>query len=178
MQIIEPIAVARPDGAAIAFMDAGNTSSVLPSNMIRTMAQSPHALDGYLQLQRALDGGKLDAKLRERIALAVAQVNDCEYSLAQHTVLATQAGLPEEEIIACRDGRGADRRTSAALTFARSLARTGDGQAAELSYAGFDTQEIVEIVANVSLNIFANCLNNVAMTEVNFPTIDRKVKAA
>jgi AhpD family alkylhydroperoxidase len=178
MQIIEPIASAHADGAAIALTETGNAEAGFPSNMIRTMAQSPHALDGYLQFNRALASGKLDPKLRERIALTVAQVNDCEYSLAQHTLLAARLGLTEEDIIESRDGRGRDRRTVAALTFARSLVRTGDAQAPELAIAGFDDEEIVEIVANVCLNVFANCLNNVAMTEVDFPPINRKVRAA
>src|SRR5436305_4011924 len=132
MQIIEPIPVAQTDGAAVALMETGSVEAGFPANMLRTMAHSPHALDGYLQLKRSLSAGKLDARLRVRIALAVAQVNDCEYSLAQNTLIARQLGLAEEEIIESRDGRGPDRRTYAALTFARSLARTGDAQAPEL----------------------------------------------
>jgi hypothetical protein len=52
--------------------------------MIKTMAQSQNALEGYLQFRGALVGGKLSPKIRERIALTVAQAKRDEYSLAQH----------------------------------------------------------------------------------------------
>ena len=39
-------------------------------NLMRLVGHSPAALEGYLSLNGALNKGKLDAKLRERIALA------------------------------------------------------------------------------------------------------------
>ena len=41
-------------------------------NLFRVVGNSPAALEGYLGLNDALAKGKLDAKTRERIALAVA----------------------------------------------------------------------------------------------------------
>ena len=37
--------------------------------------------------------------------------------------------------------------------------------------AGFTSEEIVEIVANIALNIFSNYFNSVAQTEVDFPVL-------
>ena len=44
-------------------------------NMYRLLANSPAALEGYLGLSGALDKGMLPAPTRERIALAVAEIN-------------------------------------------------------------------------------------------------------
>ena len=46
-------------------------------NLFRLLALSPPALQGFLGLNGAL-GKTLDVKTRERIALAVAQVNGCD----------------------------------------------------------------------------------------------------
>ncbi len=48
-------------------------------NLFRLVANSPAALEGYLGLSAALAKGTLSAATRERIALAVAAVNDCGY---------------------------------------------------------------------------------------------------
>ncbi len=42
---------------------------------LRVVASSPAALEGYLGLSGALGKGQLDARTRERIALAVAEHN-------------------------------------------------------------------------------------------------------
>ena len=55
-------------------------------NLFRLVALSPAALQGFLGLNGAL-GKALDVKTRERIAIAVAQVNGCDYCLSAHTYL-------------------------------------------------------------------------------------------
>jgi AhpD family alkylhydroperoxidase len=135
--------------------------------MVRALAQSPHSLDGYWRLNHALAEGKLPAKLREQIALVVAHTNQCEYSLAQHVAQANQLGLSAEEIRRSRRARTRDAKTNKALSFARELAaRSRDASIQSLSEAGYDQAEIVEIVANVSLNVFENHFNDVPQLAV------------
>jgi AhpD family alkylhydroperoxidase len=75
----------------------GKALGVIP-NMMRTMAEAPPVLEGYLALSGALGKGRLSAKLREQIALAVAEQNACEYCLAAHSLLGAKAGLAADEI--------------------------------------------------------------------------------
>ena len=89
-------------------------------NMMRTMAQSPSVLDGYLALRAALGRGLLPG-IQAQLALAVAEANACDYCLSAHTVLGHGAGLSEEEVAASREGRAADGRSTAALHFARAV---------------------------------------------------------
>jgi len=56
-------------------------------NLMKLVGHSPAALEGYLSLNGALAKGKLDAKLRESIALAVAEYNGCDYCLSAHDYL-------------------------------------------------------------------------------------------
>jgi uncharacterized peroxidase-related enzyme len=179
MQTIQPIQLENASEATKRLLATESAKTGLPSNMMKSLAQSPAVLEGYMQFRRALDGSKLDRIEREQIALAVAQANLCEYSLAYHTALARKLGLTDDHIMASREGRAADRKVDAALRFARELvAESGDCSTSELEHAGFAEREIVEIVALVALNVFENYFNMVAKTEIDLPKVGLKSKVA
>src|SRR5262249_17809441 len=123
-------------------------------NLFRLIATSTSALEGYLGLSAALRKGSLPAPTRERIALAVAEINGCTYCLSAHTYLGrTMAKLDDAELTANRSGRSNDLHADAAVRFAVQVVR-GRGQvsAAELQAvkaAGYDDAQIVEIVLHV-----------------------------
>jgi len=151
-------------------------------NLMRLVGHSPAALEGYLSLGGALGKGVLDARLRERIALAVAESNGCEYCLAAHSYLGRNvAKLDDAEIEAARDGRSGDPKADAALRFASRVVtergRVSDADLATLRAAGFDDAGVVEIVVNVALNVLTNYINNVAQTDVDFPRASLKQAA-
>jgi len=145
-------------------------------NLFRVVSNSPAALEGYLGLSGALAKGALPAPTRERIALAVAEFNGCDYCLSAHTYLGTHvAKLSADEIAANRDGRSLDPAADAAVRFAVQVAQTrgkiADADLAAVRAAGHDDAQIVEIVQHVALNVWTNYLNNVARTEVDFPVV-------
>lgn len=147
-------------------------------NLMKLVAQSPAALEGYLSLSGALGKGTLGAALRERIALAVAEINGCGYCLAAHSYLGSQfAKLSQAEIDAARDATSADPQAAAALHFARAVAlqrgRVSDTELAALQAAGFNEAQTLEIVLNVALNVLTNYVNNVAETDIDFPAVAR-----
>jgi AhpD family alkylhydroperoxidase len=179
MQTIQPIQLENAGDATKRLLTAASTETGVSSNMMKTLAQSPRVLEGYLQFSRALAGGKLDQKVREQIALAVAQANLCEYSLAYHTTIARKLGLADDQIMASREGRASDSKIETALRFARDLvAENGDCSTEELHRLGLSEGEIVDIVALVALNIFENYFNMVARMEIDFPKVRLKLKAA
>ncbi|MBU2479251.1 MAG: carboxymuconolactone decarboxylase family protein, partial [Gammaproteobacteria bacterium] len=93
-------------------------------NILATMAQSSATLGGYLGLASALAGGKLTAKLREQIALAVAGANGCDYCASVHAVLGSQVGVGSDEVSSNLNGQSSDHKTQAALQFARQIVAT------------------------------------------------------
>ncbi len=147
----------------------------LVPNMMRTMAQSPVILDGYLALSGALSRGLLPAQLQERIALAIAEANACDYCLSAHSLLGRGAGLSEDQVGASRDGHASDAKSNAALQFALAVLRrrggVSDDEVARVRAAGFSDGEIAEIVAHVGLNVFTNYFNRVVETEIDFPKV-------
>ena len=145
-------------------------------NLFRLIGISPSALSGFLGLFGALNQA-LDAKTRERIALAVAQVNGCDYCLSAHTYLGLNvAKLSSEEVAHNRAGGSSDPKADAAVRFAKKVAdargHVSDADVSEVRLAGFDDAQIVEIVAVVALNCFTNFLNEVAKTEIDFPVVN------
>jgi uncharacterized peroxidase-related enzyme len=152
-------------------------------NMFRTIALSAPALQGYLGLNGALAKGRLNAGTRERIALTVAEINDCGYCLSAHSYIAKNlVKLDDREIAASRDAASADPKVAAALRFAAKVVEArghvGDGDVAEVKAARYDDAEVMEIVTHVALNTLTNYVNEVAKTDIDFPVISAKRDAA
>lgn len=144
-------------------------------NMMRTMAQSPSVLEGYLGFGAALRRGLLSVGLQEQIALAVAETNSCDYCLSAHTALGRGAGLSNDELAASREARATDPKAAAALQFAQAVVeRRGDVRDQDLALvraAGYSDGEIAEIIAHVALNVFTNYFNRAAQTDIDFPLV-------
>ncbi len=143
-------------------------------NLFRLVANSPAALEGYLGLSGALGKGSLPAATRERIALAVAEINGCHYCLAAHSYLGKNlAKLDEAEIIANRKGHSNDPKADAAVRFAANVTKSrghvSDDDVRAVKMAGYDDAQVIEIVQHVALNSWTNYINNVAQTVVDFP---------
>ena len=138
-------------------------------NLFKVAAHAPAALEGLVALNGA------PARTRESLAIAIAEVNGCDYCLSAHALIGKGAGLSETDIGLARSGRAADGKAEAALAFARTVvARRGkvsDADLAAARIAGLSDGALVEVVAHVALNIFTNYLNNVAETEIDFPVL-------
>jgi AhpD family alkylhydroperoxidase len=132
-------------------------------NLFRLVASSPAALEGYLALSGALSKGSLPAATRERIALAVAEINGCGYCLSAHTYLGKNlAKLDDAEIAANRNGTA---------NVARARGHVGDEDVLAIKRAGYDDAQVIEIVMHVALNTWTNYINEVAKTEIEFPVV-------
>ncbi|MCC0029227.1 MAG: peroxidase-related enzyme [Brucellaceae bacterium] len=156
-------------------LDAVEKQLGVVPNMFRLIASSPAALQGYIANNAALTK-TLDVKTRERIALAVAQVNGCDYCLSAHSYLGMNlAKISAEEIALNRMGRSSDAKADAAVRFAAIVAqdrgRVGAADIEAVRKAGFSDGQIVEIIAVVAENFFTNLLNVVAETEIDFPVV-------
>ncbi|QNT69441.1 carboxymuconolactone decarboxylase family protein [Defluviicoccus vanus] len=151
-------------------------------NMFRLIANSPAALEGYLGLFGALNKGALPAPTRERIALAVAEINGCSYCLSAHTYLGKNvAKLDDAEITANRNGASMDPKADAAVRFAAKVAQerghVGEDDLRAVKLAGYDDAQIIEMVLHVALNTWTNYINEVAKTDIDFPVVTAR-KAA
>ena len=158
--------------------DAIQSQLGIVPNFLKVFANSPEALKAFLGLHGIANGGSLDPQTRERIALALAQQNACEYCLSAHTAIGRKAGLNGDEIEANRAGTSQDAKAAAAVKFARALvAHTGDVTTAELAdvrSAGYSDAEIVEIITHVGMNILTNIIGKASRVDIDFPKVELK----
>lgn len=151
-------------------------------NMFRLVSNSPAALEGYLGLSGALNKGALPAATRERVALAVAEVNGCDYCLSAHTYLGKNlAKLDDAEMTANRSGVSNEPKADAAIRFAAKLARergrVGEEDLRAVKSAGYDDAQVIEIVLHVALNTWTNYINVAAKTDIDFPVVTARKSA-
>jgi uncharacterized peroxidase-related enzyme len=178
-RIATPASVAESPAAAQPLLEAVNKQLGLVPNMFRVIANSPAGLEGYLALNGALGKGKIDARTRERIALAVAEVNGCDYCLSAHIYLGKNlAKLDDAELAANREGGSTDPNANAAVRFAAQVVRARghitDAEVQAVKAAGYDDAQVIEIVLHVALNTLTNYVNEVAKTAIDFPLVTHR----
>jgi uncharacterized peroxidase-related enzyme len=156
-------------------LDAVKSKLGLVPNMTRVMANSPSVLEAYLGFSGALAGGHLSPKVREEIALVVAQQNHCDYCLSAHTAIGKIVGLNQEQILGSRAGHGNDEKATSVLTLAKRVLETkgnvSDSEIAKARAAGLTDAEIAETIAHVALNVFTNYFNVAADVDIDFPKV-------
>jgi uncharacterized peroxidase-related enzyme len=181
-RISTPASTADAPEASRSLLNVVNAQLGVTPNLFRMVANSPAALEGYVSLLGALSKGSLPRPTHERIALAVAEANGCDYCLSAHTYLGRHvAKLDEQEMTINRTGKSTDPKADAAVRFARKVmdarGHVSDADVRAVRDAGYDEAQIIEIVQHVALNTWTNYINSVAKTEVDFPLVSAR-KAA
>ena len=144
--------------------------------MTKVMANSPALLQGYVALSGAVAGGTLKPAVRERLAIATAQLNGCEYCLSAHTYVgANIAKVDAAELDRARRAESSDAHVAALLKLSNAIAENaGDVDDVDLKTAraeGVTDVEIGEIVANLALNTMTNYFNILAHVDNDWPVV-------
>ncbi len=164
-----------------ALLDAIQSQLGMIPNFLKIFANSPAALRAFLGLHGIAGEGSLDPQTRERVALALAQQNSCQYCVSAHTAIGRKAGLNAAEIEANRAGTSEDARAAAAVKFAKALAEhSGEVTTAEIvavRNAGYSDAEIVEIITHVGMNVLTNIVGKASRVEIDFPKVELKLAA-
>jgi len=160
-------------------LDAIQSQVGMVPNFLRVFANSPAALRAFLGLHGIAGEGSLDAPTRERIALALAQQNACDYCVSAHTALGRKAGLNGAEMEANRAGSSQDSKAAAAVKFAKALAehngQVTTAEILEVRNAGYSEADIVEIITHVGLNVLSNIIGKASQVEIDFPKVELKL---
>jgi uncharacterized peroxidase-related enzyme len=181
-RIPTPATIADAPAASRPLLEAVKQQLGVVPNLFRLVSNSPASLEGYVGLFGALGKGALPAATRERIALAVAEINGCSYCLSAHTYLGKNlAKLDDAEIAANRNGASNDPKADAAVRFAAQVTRerghVSEADVRAVKLAGYDDAQVIEIVLHVALNTWTNYMNEVAKTDIDFPVVTAR-KAA
>lgn len=182
-QRIKAIDPGMAEGKAKELLDAVVKKYGGAPNSFKTMAHSPAGLQGFLGLSGTLEDGVLPFETRYQIAIAVSEINGCPYCLSAFTAIGKSGGMKDETLAMCRMAGSADPKIDAMLKFAAAIVRERGAVTPEdfqkVKSAGCSDEEIQEIVANVALFTFANYVNLVIGTEIDFPLVmPMKLRAA
>jgi len=182
MPRINPPTAEQLAPTAARMLDQFEQSAGMKPNILRTMAHSPAALEAFMSFHQALHDTAIAASLREQIALAVSGANGCDYCAAAHTAAARAQGVDEPETRRNLAGESDDPTTRAAVQFARTVVQkrgwVDDEDLRAVRDAGYDDQQIVEIIAVVALFLFTTYFNHIAQPEVDFPPVELPAEAA
>lgn len=147
-------------------------------NILRTMAQSPAALEAYLGFSDAIGNGRFTAAQRELAALAVAGENSCDYCASAHSAIGKMAGLDQSDMQQVIVGGDLDGSDGAVVTLTRKIVSQrgvlSDADIETFYSAGFDQSHLVELIAVTALNMFTNYFNHIAATEIDFPVVSTR----
>lgn len=144
-------------------------------NFFSLIGRSPDTLKAIADMHATL-GKSLGHKTRERIHIATAEVNGCDYCVSAHTFLGGKfSGLTKEDMDLNREGHSTDPKADAAIQFAYKVAkRRGHIEAADIDAvraAGFTDEQIIDIVAELAFSFVTNLFNNTFKTDIDFPVI-------
>jgi len=172
---LAPLDPAVAEGKAKALFASVKAKMGVVPNMMKTMANSPELLEGYLAFSGALAKGTLPAAVREQLALMVSQANGCEYCLSAHTLFARRAGLSTEQVAWAREGVSQDAKTQAVLSLAQNILESrgdlSDEQLDDARHVGLTDAEIAEVVGHIALSTLTNYFNQLAQSELDFPRV-------
>ena len=132
------------------------------SNFLGVLAGAPAVLRAYARLRSELRQGRLPLKTQQRIALAVADHERSEYSLANLVRTARDAGVGLDEITRARGFESADEREAALLRFVQGVVDGPEVPALHLHEealeAGWTEEQLLEAIAHAGVGVFTSLI--------------------
>jgi alkylhydroperoxidase family enzyme len=127
------------------------------NNFLGVLAGAPAVLRAYARLRSELRQGTLPLKSQQRIALAIAEAERSEYSLANLLRTARDAGLGLDEIARARQFESSDEREAALLGFVKAVHGSTDPPKhhfqEEALEAGWTDEQLLEAIAHVGVGV-------------------------
>ncbi len=142
-------------------------------NLFGVLAESPAALSAYVQVNGFLEEHSVLSRQEQQVVmLAVSEMNNCDYCMAAHSVVAEMSGVPGATIEALRGGEEpADKRQAALFRFARSLAEhrgwVPEEERNAFLNAGFTTRHVLDVITILALKTLSNYTNHLAQTPLD-----------
>lgn len=142
-------------------------------NLLGVLANAPTALETYQVVGAINARTSLSMAEREVIQITAAKRNECGFCVAGHTKIARKvARMPEDIIEALRNTNAlSDDKLNALANFTLAVidqrGQVSDQQLEDFLAAGYEQQQVLEVVLGVSLATLCNYANNIAKTDIN-----------
>ncbi|MDO4427351.1 MAG: carboxymuconolactone decarboxylase family protein [Moraxella sp.] len=143
-------------------------------NLIRVLANSPQAIEMYQEVGKMNGKNSLDAKEIEVVQITAAAHNGCDFCVAGHTKIGKlKLSMPDDVLNALRSRTNIDgnEKYQALAQFTMQLidkrGKVSDEELSNFKAAGYNDQNVLDVVMGVALATLCNYANNVAATEIN-----------
>jgi uncharacterized peroxidase-related enzyme len=163
-----------PQASKSLLQQAEKAMGMIP-NVLGVLAESPLALNAYLSLDGLRNKhAAFNAAEQQFILLSISASNKCNYCVAAHSALATQAGVASGAIDAVRAGETVPDRKLEALR--RFVVSVKDKQGwvdrqdlADFEAAGYGSRHVLDVIALLAMKTISNYANHIAQTPVDSP---------
>lgn len=168
-----------PEASKELLADAKSKLGFIP-NMYAVMGHSSGLLStylhGYVQFRSQTS---FNASEQEVVFLSISYVNECHYCMAAHSAVGDMAKVPTEIIDAIRNGQAIpDVKLEALSQFTKIMVEKRGFPAPEdveaFFAAGYQKEQILDIILAIGVKTFSNYANHIANTEVDAPFAGRK----
>ncbi len=141
-------------------------------NLYGVFAESPAMLEAYTTLGGIFDRSTLTATERQVVLLTVIFENESDYCMAAHSTIAGMQRVPEDVVLALRNGEPIpDARLEALSDLARRMVRergwVSEGDVQAFLDAGFTRAQLLEVILGIGMKILSNYANHIARTPVD-----------
>ncbi len=160
-----------PEGSKATLAAIKSSWGFVP-NLFGVLAGSPALLNSAFSMFDALSSGKLNSIEQQLVAIAAAREGNCNYCVAAHSTFAVGAKTPLEVLAGVRDGKTLSdkkletlRVTTIKLVKERGWLSEQDQQS--FFDAGYDKEQLFEVIGWVALKALTNYTNHVAKTPID-----------
>lgn len=141
-------------------------------NLFGVMAESPQLLNAYLTVSDIFSSTNFSPVEQQVVLLAINHANDCHYCMAAHSTIAQMVKMPEDVLVALREGTPiTDAKLEALRVFAEAMNEkrgwVSDADIEAFVAAGYNKQDVLNIVLAVSYKVMSNFTNHFAQTPVD-----------
>ena len=141
-------------------------------NLIGVLAESPAGVKGYRTLMDIFDESSFTPTERQVVLLAVSRYSECHYCVAAHSTIADIQKVQQDVTDAIRNDLPiADSKLEALRVFTTKVVdRRGwvtEEDTQDFIQAGYNNQQIIEVILGVSVKTLSNYVNHISETPVD-----------
>jgi alkylhydroperoxidase family enzyme len=140
-------------------------------NVAATMAGSPVLISAFINGFGSFHGGSFNESEKQTLLLTNAVTLKCPWTVAFHSTLALQEGIPQSDVDAIRDGKmPGDAKCSALSGLAKALiekrGKASDADIERFASAGYSQAQMLEVITGIGISTMAATAGNLADTPV------------
>lgn len=141
-------------------------------NLYSTLAYSENALETYIQLENSKTS--LSRKDVEAATLVVSEVNNCQYCLSAHTMVAQSNGFTEAQTLEIRSGQASfNQKLDALVKLTKQLSQQrnpGNGTLVQAFFeVGYTHENLIDLIVHIGDRTISNILHAVTQVPNEFP---------